>query len=183
MNHSRPNPKFSAVSHSLSEELAQRVATGEQFVPCHACGYPAALKEAGFVPLSFQRCLVCNGKARYVAMTCECGSVGLYDGAQHKNCTECHQPFQYAQIVSQHQPSVCCSKPSRRRSGALSMCHVCRKPHPSVFQFDEQWLCLNCLEEHRPPGACEDCHTTQTGDLEGSFFEGCMECGGRVSWD
>jgi hypothetical protein len=52
-----------------------------------------------------------------------------------------------------------------------------------VFEFDEQWLCLDCLEEHRSPGRCETCETVQTGDLEDSFEKGCMLCGGRITWD
>ncbi len=175
--------QFQATFDSLKGILAERAGEGHTVVACLNCGYPSSIVEAGFVPLYFQRCLVCAHKARYVSVICDCDAEGLYDCASHKGCKVCHKVFTFAQVEAQNQPKVCCSKPSRRLSGAMAKCHVCRKPAASVFHFDEQWLCLNCLEEHRAPGTCEECHTVQTGDIEGSFFEGCIECGGRVSWD
>jgi len=175
----------------LAPQLAEHEALGAKLISCPCCGYRAALEEPGFVPLFFYRCLLCNTRARYVRMTCECDAVNVCDRQAHNACSACEKAFSYADVVKQNKPSVCCTKPSRRHvvslggnsGGALAKCHVCEKPADSVFHFDEQWLCLNCLEEHRAPGSCEDCQCTQTGDLEDSFNRGCMECGGRISWD
>lgn len=168
---------------ALTEKIAEHEALGARLIACPCCGHKAAIEEQGFVPLYFCRCLVCSSKARYLRMACQCGASSPYDAAKHRLCGDCGKAFGYVDVVKQNQPSVCCSKPSRRHAGALAKCHVCEKLADSVYHFDEQYLCLSCLTEHRSPGSCEDCLTIQTGDLEDTFNEGCMECGGRVSWD
>lgn len=177
------DPQLAQDFTRLGPQLAEHEALGAKLINCPCCGYRAALEEPGFVPLYFYRCLLCNSRARYVRMTCECDCQSVCDRQVHNACSVCDKPFDYRDLVTQNQPAACCSKPSLRATGALAKCHVCEKPTDSVFHFDEQWLCLNCLEEHRAPGSCESCHCVQTGDIEDSFNSGCMECGGRISWD
>jgi len=187
----KQDPTLMTAFTQLAPELVKHESLGAKLINCPCCGYRAALEEPGFVPLFFYRCLLCNARARYVRMTCECECSSVCDRQTHDACSACAKPFSYSDVVQQNQPSVCCTKPSCRQAGnsgtnqatALAKCHVCEKRVDSVYHFDEQWLCLNCLTEHRAPGTCEDCQTVQTGDLEDSFTEGCMECGGRVSWD
>lgn len=167
----------------LTDELQLHLSHGAKVIDCPQCSYHAAIEEQGFAPIYFSHCLVCRAKVRFIKMNCTCGTSSIYDGAQFKRCKECAKPFSFVDVVKQNEPKVCGEEPPEHYEGALAQCHVCRKSQDSVFQFDEQWLCLNCLEEHRAPGCCEECSTVQTGDLEDSFETGCMVCAGRLSWD
>lgn len=168
---------------SLSEEIALHRGHGARIVDCPTCHYKAAIEEPGFSPIYFSHCLLCKTKARYVKVKCSCDVISAYDGANYQNCSGCQQPFSYALVVKQNEPKVCGEEDPDSYEGAQAHCHICRKQQYTVFEFDHQWLCLNCLEEHRSPGRCEECETIQTGDIEDSFESGCMDCSGRISWD
>ena len=167
----------------LENEIDCHRSHGAKIVNCPSCGYEAAVEEPGFSPIYFSHCLLCKAKTRYVRIECSCGAKGIYDGASHQTCTSCKEPFSYSLLVSQNEPKVCGEEHPDTYHGAQAHCHICRKEQYTVFEFDHQWLCLNCLEEHRSPGRCGECETIQTGDIEDSFESGCMDCSGRISWD
>jgi hypothetical protein len=179
----RLDPAFKGRFESLATELQAHRDHGAKLIDCPQCGYHASVEEQGFAPIYFSHCLLCRTKVRFVRMRCQCGTVSAYDGAQHNKCVSCALPFTYGNVVAQNEPKTCGEESPDEYEGAQAHCHVCRKNQDSVFEFDHQWLCLNCLEEHRPPGTCEECETVQTGDLEDSFETGCMVCAGRLSWD
>ena len=177
------DPELQGPFERLADELQAHLNHGAKLIDCPHCRYHAAVEEQGFAPIYFSHCLLCRTKVRFVRMRCACGTLNAYDGARHQQCVTCSTPFTYTDVVKQNEPKVCGEESPDHYEGAQALCHICCKSHNTVFEFDEQWLCLDCLEEHRSPGRCETCETVQTGDLEDSFEKGCMLCGGRITWD
>lgn len=163
---------------SLGTELKKLMQLDVKIVTCASCGYHAAKQIKGNTALVENECLVCGYHDRYLPIPCpHCKKEQIYAGGRTMDCPDCGQTISVDDIVEKYVYEGV--RPKEREDIRLAYCHYCDNPSPSVAQLGDEWLCLACLESHSAPDQCGYCGEFVTGDLEGSSYFGCSQCGGR----
>jgi len=178
------NRKFLKAKYdAIKTQLETMKKNGLKIEECFACGYVSSKEDEIYDPLYENVCHVCTARKRFLKVPCpneECHEdIFVYDVAEGE-CDKCSQHIdidyligKYGQILSPRELSI--------GPPAEAYCNICEFVPASVIPLDEdktKWLCLSCLEIHDPPGECEFCNEYITGDLEDSYFFGCMNCSG-----
>lgn len=54
-----------------------------------------------------------------------------------------------------------------------------------VVQVNNTWICSQCFTKYdsEKVGECGWCNSFSTGNLENSYFMGCVACDGKAGWD
>jgi hypothetical protein len=183
------NRKFlKAKFETIKPNLDKIKAKGIRIQRCFACDFVSSEEIKIHNPLFATKCHVCAANQRYLLVPCsnpDCNSnIFVYDLAEG-DCEECEQHVDIEYLINQYGQhksprDLMCGPPGE------AYCNECYFVPASVIPLGEdeiEWLCLNCLEIHNPPGECEFCNEYVTGDLESSYAFGCIHCGGAFTWE
>lgn len=95
------------------------------------------------------------------------------------NCGFCNKAFEFGDVMSE-----CLSdcKDFSDSEESFAYCNNCEyTTQPSVvLTTDDEWLCLSCLTTHNQVDYCGYCNEFVAGDLEDSYFFGCLMCEGHA---
>ncbi len=183
------NRKFlRAKFDTIKPQLNRIEAKGIGIQKCFACGFVSSEETEIHAPLYTTKCHVCAAHQRYLLVPCsndDCGSnIFVYDLAEG-DCDACGQHIDIDYLIGQYGQHIS-PRDSMCGPPAEAYCNECDFIPASVIPLGEdetEWLCLNCLEIHNPPGECEFCNEYVTGDLESSYAFGCIHCGGAFTWE
>lgn len=155
-------------------------ASGASFVVCPICttGGCQAVEEAA--QLTSYHCLVCFHRDTQLQVTCpECGN-----SEQHLTpcfgfvCENCNHTISGEEEVFEFlDQSEIRNTKDDLDSNTPANCDECQSHH-SVCEYDDGYLCTNCLVFFDAINHCEWCNDPMTGSAEGTYVTGCEHCDG-----
>lgn len=178
-------PKFEALKPEINEERK----SGIEYNKCPVCEYKAAKKEEiGKIQeinshLYKSQCLVCGWNRLFLHIKCpKCREIIMVkDFSEGENkCNKCHYQADVRNLLSmireQYDP---------KETPKVAYCICCEyTAEPTVIPFNEDYLCLSCLELYSSVKNCGWCHELIAGiNSNDTYFNGCVLCKGRFGWD
>jgi hypothetical protein len=140
---------------------------------CKFCGFEAVTRKTLLANLESAVCLVCESTSNYLRETCpDCGqSVFIYDLGE-AFCENCDKTLGLEYFLNKYAPITHIEKDIFEENRAY--CSYCEfTDDASVVPFQDQWLCLSCLQLHSEVGDCGWCSTFIAGDTEDTYVYGC----------
>lgn len=120
-----------------------------------------------------------NKKLREECPNCD-RPIYIYDLGE-AYCEECDETFQLDYFVEKHAPIV--ESGEGRVEENRAYCSDCEfSETESVVSFNDEWLCLSCLNLHSNIDHCAWCNELVAGNLEDSYVRGCGFCEGYVGY-
>ena len=167
---------------SLESELHKRTQNDEKIATCSSCGYRASRRIDSTQPVEDRECLVCKSCERYLCFECpNCKTEVVHCGDDDTTCPKCTRGISIEEIIQEVAYEGV--RPKEMGDVQLAYCHYCDYHIQSVALFENDWICLACLEPHDQPDHCDSCGEFMTGDLDGSGYFGCSICDGRQGHD
>jgi hypothetical protein len=162
--------KFDALAAGIEKGKKRGIA----FLPCESCGFEAAKQELIAGNLYSSYCLVCelrsNKKLREDCPNCN-QPIYIYDLGE-AYCEDCDDTFELAHFVDKYAPITRLGEGLVEENRAY--CSDCEySEEESVVPFNDEWLCLCCLNLHSEIDHCAWCNELVAGDLEDSYVHGC----------
>lgn len=154
-------------------------AKGDVYIACDSCHFEAARAEEILGNLNKAACRVCGFNARFFTYTCDqCGNDSpLYEGGTF-NCAHCGHKEEEEEIFEKINQFVATSD-NYFEALVPANCHECDGYH-TVAEYEEQYLCVICLNHADELQVCGWCSEANTGNMEDSSWEGCTVCDGQA---
>lgn len=151
---------------------------GKVFSECNYCGFEATTEIEVTEPIFETICLVCDNQENQLRIpcpNCECmiSIIELGEGVCKQCNTEINMEFLLERYGEQQGYGSDYLGPSN------AYCSNCEYTEErTVVPLDDKWFCLNCFQIYDYLSACESCGERVAGDMEDSYFSGCIVCDG-----
>lgn len=171
--------KFGALSGDIKKSKDQ----GITFSICPSCGFKSFGEDTGDAPILDYECVVC--KARKTGLVVECPQCGeenkLIEEPWHE-CQKCNHKFDEHDVQKFLTKDFLYDKHDPDRS-IVAHCEMCNG-YEMVVQVNRTWICAQCFTRYNSEeiGQCHWCGSLSTGNLEDSYFMGCVACEGKSGW-
>ena len=168
----------------VKPEIDAKIATGSTIEECPSCGFQAAEAEEILGDFKHRNCFVCQFEAQCLTVNCpKCGHTVIFVGDGFSRCPECDHklgPDDLAKLLTQDQIGT----KDYYESGLRAHCPDCDS-HETVVEHGGKLLCTCCFQiyEHEEIHQCGWCGNLNAGDMEDSFWNGCVACQGRAGHD
>jgi len=164
------NAKF----ENLLPDIERGKKRGVAFLRCESCGFESAKQETIASNLYSSHCLVCdirsNKKLRETCPNCS-KAIFIYDLGE-AFCEDCDEKHSLSVFVEKYAPIIDLGEGLVEENRAY--CADCEyTEEESVVPFNDEWLCLCCLNLHCAIDHCAWCDAVVAGDLEHSYLSGC----------
>ena len=166
----------------ITPELQKEAKNGADLGHCYSCGFDAhVITEIG---PSESRCRVCTNFYAFLRHKCEhCSHLFLgEDGVENVCCPNCKSVDGLTEIMDVYTEEGQMGQEDFLIDGGYGNCSECEGYH-TVGTIEDRSFCFQCHLFQSPMGVCEWCNEKATGDLEGSYYSGCVMCDGKAGWD
>jgi len=172
--------KFSA----LAEDIKKLKDRGVTFGVCPSCGFKSFAEDTGNAPILNYECLICKAQETGLVVECpQCYEENKLIGEPWHECKKCEHKFDEHEVQAFLTEDFVYDKDDPERS-IVAHCEEC-DGYEMVVQVHDTWICSQCFTKYDSEqiGQCDWCGSLSTGNLENSFFMGCVACEGKSGWD
>ena len=172
------NTKFGA----LAAEIKRFKDRGITFTICPSCHFESFREDADDVPILDYECLVCEVRETGLMIECpQCGEQNRLIGDPWHRCTKCTHKLNENDVRKFLTKNFVYDKHDPDRS-IVAHCEEC-EGYETVVQVNGRWICSLCFAKYNSKeiGRCDCCGSLSTGNLEDSYFRGCVGCDGMAS--
>ena len=168
----------------VKPEIDAKVAAGSTIEECPSCGFQAAEAEEILGDFKHRNCFVCQFEAQCLTVNCpKCGHTVIFVGDGFSRCPECDhklEPDDLVKLLTQDQIGT----KDYFESGLPAHCPDCDS-NETVIEHGGKLLCTCCFQiyEHEDIHQCGWCGSLNAGDIEESFWHGCVGCSGKSGHD
>ena len=151
---------------------------------CPSCGFGSFQEDAGNAPILDYECIVCRARETYLMVDCpECGAQNKLIGGSWHKCNECNHEIDENDIQTFLTKDFVYDKHDPDRS-IVAHCEEC-DGYETVVEVNGTWICSQCFTKYdsEEVGECDWCNSLSTGNLDDSYFKGCVACDGNYGWD
>ena len=166
--------------YNLKPKIEGMKKGGVNFEDCPRCGTNACQIEEEAKCLTLHNCLVCFYSNKQIQTNCP----GCDDSDQYITpyngfiCQRCdYKITNNSQLFSLLDQSTVRGTKHDFESNTPANCDECQSNH-SVCEYEEKYLCINCLTYFDSINQCEWCNEPMTGDPEDTYVFGCEYCDG-----
>lgn len=166
---------------AIKEEIEKEKQNGIKFTTCFYCKFPTSRVDISLDPLFICDCLVCQMYHNFLVVSCpDCKSnIQVIDSGVGV-CEKCGFETDIDFILSVFGP-----KEDPKEESEYATCGICEFiGGQTVIPFQDEHLCLYCLELTGSPTYCDWCNELVAGrDMDGSYYGGCVMCEGKSGED
>jgi len=169
---------------ALAEDIKKLKDRGITFSVCPSCGFKSFGEDSGDEPILDYECLVCKASETGLLVECpECGEKNTLIGEPWYECKKCNHKFDEQDVQAFLTKDFVYDKHDPDRS-IVAHCEEC-DGYEMVVQVNGTWICSQCFTKYNSEeiGRCDWCNSLSTGNLENSYFMGCVACEGKSGWD
>jgi hypothetical protein len=169
---------------ALAEDIKRLKSRGRTFSVCPSCGFKSFGEDSDEAPILVFECLVCKAQQIGLVVECpQCGEKNKLLGEPWHECKKCNQKFDENQVQAFLTRDFVYDKHDPDRS-IVAHCVEC-DGYEMVVQVNDKWICSQCftIYDSDDIGMCDWCGCLSTGNMENSFFRGCVACDGKSGWD
>lgn len=180
----RHHEYLQVVYDHLKPEIEAKIATGCTIEECPSCGFDAAEADEILGDLKQIKCVVCQFEAQCLTVACpQCEYPITFINDGFSKCTECGhklEPDDLATLLTKEQIGT----KDYFESGLPAHCQDCEGYH-TVVEHGGKYLCASCFQVYETEDIqqCGWCSDFNAGDMEDSFWKGCVACEGRAGHD
>jgi hypothetical protein len=164
---------------SLKKKIDGMKKGGHIFEDCRGCGTSALHVEEDVQNLLLCNCMVCFHSEKRVKLDCPaCGETNqnlvAYEGFK---CTKCAHKVPDDDLFDLLDQNPVRGTKHDVDSHTPANCDECQSYH-SVCEYEDGYLCTNCLTYFDRLEKCECCGDSMTGSSENTYAMGCEHCDG-----
>ena len=163
---------------NVANELKKHRDEGYPVTQCPACRLEA-LKVQDLEEFTWGHCIVCQYQNNLLKVTCpDCSQkeVFLEHGYDKCPCGHKFTPEELGDLLDG------ASRPTDDTGHGWMSIYCCECETDTVYEFDGQYVCLNCMQEWDEISVCDWCSECSTGDTGGSYLYGCGACEGNLGF-
>jgi len=167
---------------ALADDIKQAKDRGIKFRACPACGFKSYGEEAGNAPILDYECLVCKARESGLMVACpECSEQNKLIGEPWHKCNKCSHEFDNNDVHTFLTKDFVYDQDEPDRSAHCEQCGG----YEMVVPVNGIWICSQCftIYDSEEVGDCDWCGSHSTGNLENSYWRGCIGCEGKSGWD
>lgn len=173
------------VFEQKSDELKAIASGGAQILSCPSCGFKAQAHQRTLKEPYDADCIVCGLSDTCVIIECD-GCTKLLRLVNDANaickCGQVHTPGTLADALTDTGAAHVAAMEGDD-SWNLANCAECDGYHTVVRLESDRHLCTECFGVFDDVQWCGWCNEPNTGDMDGSEWNGCNFCDGRSGWD
>jgi uncharacterized Zn ribbon protein len=159
-------------------ELTKHRKAGHPVLLCPACGFKALVLDSP-ERYTMGQCLVCRYQNTLMRVKCpECKTDGILLENGYDHCSKCGHsftPHEAGKLIGGERIA------DDTGHGTLPInCDECGTDE--VYEINGRYVCMSCMQESDEIAVCEWCNEYNTGDMEGSYLNGCCMCEGVIGW-
>ncbi len=168
----------------VKPEIDAKIAAGSTIDECPSCGFEADEIDEILGELKQHDCIVCQFAAQCLTVACpKCGEPVTFINDGFSKCPDCGhkiEPDDLAKLLTQDQIGT----KDYFETGLPAHCTDC-EGYETVIEQGGKLLCMSCFQiyEHEEIHQCGWCGNLNAGDMEDSFWNGCVACEGRAGHD
>lgn len=165
----------------IKPEIDEKIAAGSTIENCPLCGFPSAETEEILGDFKHRDCMVCQFEAQCLTVDCpDCGHTVIFVGDGFSRCNECGRKLEPRDLVRLLTKDQVGTK-DYYETGLPAHCPECDS-YETVVEHGGKLLCTSCFQiyEHEEIHQCAWCGNLNTGDMEDSFWAGCVACEGSA---
>jgi len=169
---------------ALGEEIKKLKSRKISFSDCPSCGFTSFGEDSSEEPILDYKCLVCKVQKTGLTVECpKCGNEKKLIGEPWQECDQCGHKIDEDDVKAFLTRDFVYDKDDPERS-IVAHCAEC-DGYEMVVNVNNTWICSQCFTKYdsEEVGHCEWCNSLSTGDLENSYFMGCVVCEGKSGWD
>ncbi|MFC1890085.1 hypothetical protein ACFL4G_10045 [Thermodesulfobacteriota bacterium] len=169
---------------ALTKEIKKLKDRGIKFSICPSCGFKSFGEDQDDEPILDYKCLVCDAHETGLLVECpKCGVQNKLIGEPWQECKKCNHNINEHDVQAFLTKDFVYDKHDPERS-IVAHCVEC-EGYEMVVEVNSIWICSQCFTKYDSEdiGQCDWCGTLSTGNLENSYFRGCVACGGKMDWD
>ena len=169
---------------AFAEDIKKLKDRGITFSVCPSCGLKSFGEDAEDAPILDYECLVCKARETGLMVECnQCGEQNKLIGEPWHKCKKCDHKFDEHDVQAFFTKDFVYDKHDPDRSN-VAHCEEC-DGYEMVVQVNHTWICSQCFTKYDSEeiGQCDWCGSLSTGNLENSYFMGCVACEGKDGWD
>ncbi len=171
------------VFENLTPEIEKLKGQGIRFGRCPSCGFESQGYEAKTGSICEAKCLVCKlAKWRLQIICPECSNEVVFEDEGYSLCDSCGERFQpedVAYMLLDVDEAHMAAKDGDD-SWDIGNCSDCDGYHTVVRIENDEYFCASCFEVFESPEPCEWCNEPNTGNMEDSYWAGCIMCDGKM---
>lgn len=177
----RHSEYLEAVYENLKPEIEAKANAGATVQECPSCDFPSALVTEVLGDLSHSECMVCQYETQFLKVSCpDCEHSVMFTEDGFSKCDECGRKFEprdLANLLAQDRIGT----KDYYESGLPAHCQAC-DGYQTVVEHGGQYLCASCfaIYDDEDLHQCAYCGDLNTGDMEDSFWAGCVACEGSA---
>ena len=171
------------VFNQLEPIIQQQKKNGGIFKDCPSCNFPSKKHTDKIGELYSSECLVCGLVEKHLIINCpECNTPILFINEGFSDCKNCKRKFEPENLVKELHDSaaayIAYKDGDYYGEGHCSDCsgEYTVIKHPNK---DDDYFCTSCFSVFDSVQHCEWCNDINTGDMENSFWMGCIVCEGK----
>ena len=175
---------FKAKFGALADEITKLESSGIFFSTCPSCGFRSFREDPGNVPLLEYECMVCNVQVTGLLLDCpKCGEQNKLVGEPWHKCKKCNHQFDENDIQVFFTKYSLIDKDDFKRT-ELAHCCEC-DGYETVGEINGIWFCSQCFTKYNSEEVkeCDWCNSLSTGNLDESYYRGCVACEGHTGWE
>ena len=172
------------VFNQLELIIQKQKEDGEIFKNCPSCKFPSKKHTNKIGELYSSECLVCGLVEKHLIINCpECNTPVLFIDEGFSDCKNCKREFEPEDLVKEFYDStaayIAYKDGDYDEEGHCSDCSgeytVIKHPNKD----GDNYFCTSCFSVFDSVQHCEWCNNINTGDMENSFWMGCIICEGK----
>lgn len=169
---------------NISPQIKASMERGYKFIKCPSCNFESLQEDESDKPFLTFGCLVCGFSQNGLIIDCpDCKAPIKFIGDGFEKCENCGRDFDpesLADALFDHAAAYMTIKDGEPYE--LGNCCYCDGFH-TVVHYKDKYLCTGCLEVSDSIEYCQWCNEPNTGDMRGSYLNGCNHCDGKFGWD
>jgi hypothetical protein len=169
---------------ALTYEIKKRKGHGVSFSTCPSCGFKSFGEDAGNAPILNYECIVCNAQVTGLTIDCpKCGEKNKLIGEPWQRCHKCAHKIDENDIKTFFTKDLLYDKDDLDKQKFAHCCEC--DGFETVVDVNGIWICSTCFTQYKPEEVreCEWCNSLSTGNLDNSYYHGCVECEGMIGWN
>lgn len=170
-----------AIFDSQKNELQQKAQQGQRIEDCPSCGFHSDHVDEIVTGLNEHHCTVCNFVTTSLDITCpSCNQPINIADCGFLTCPHCNHEIE-PQELAKHIWSRSISEKDDWESGFPAHCQNC-DGYQTVVPFNGTIACASCFNtyEGQEIEQCGWCADMNAGDMEDSYWAGCIACEGSA---
>lgn len=170
-----------AIFDGQRDALQQKAQQGQVIQTCPSCEFDADHVDEVVPGLYEHSCSVCNYNSTSLETTCPaCGKGVSIDDCGFSTCPHCDHAIEPQELAS-HIWERMASDKDNWESGYPAHCTYCGG-YQTVVPFSGTLICASCFKtfDETEIQQCRWCSEMNAGDMEDSFWAGCVACEGSA---